>query len=336
MTTSDPRASRRRRPRPALPSAVSWRDGVHLAGSAIWCDARRARAVGFASSADALGRPGNGQLIASGETLALLGAGRDAHLAAPFGRPFTLGTVRLELVPSGHGRGGAALAAELGDRHVFYGGAANPAGGGRGGPGQLRPCDTLVLVVPWGEPHHRFPPPAEATRQVVAACADRVGDAVAVVLVDDALAGLELAGLLHDHGVAVAAHRAIVDGARRLTEAGLDAPPLRRAVARHRALVWPLADRARLPAALRGLPAITVLASGLACEPGARARLGADRAVAWSLSGDRDALADLIGSSSATDVVLVGAGAEALAAAIGPRARVLGPPRQMTLFAAVP
>ncbi len=329
----------RRRPRPVAPSCVSWRDGVHLAGTAIWCDARRARAIGFASSADLLGRQpvGNGQLIATAETLALLGAGGDAHLPVPLGRPFTLGTVRLELTPSGHGRGGAALAADLGGRQVMYGGALNPAGGGLGGPAVLRPCDTLVVVVRWGEPHHRFPPPAEATRAVIAACAERAGgDAVVVLLVDDALAGLELAALLHGHGVAVAGHRTIVEGARRLTEAGLTAPPLRRAVARHRVLIWPLADRARLPAALRGLPAITVLASGLAVEPGAAATLGADIAVAWSLAGDRDALAELIGSASASDVILVGRGAEPLAAALGRRARVLGPPQQMPLFAAVP
>src|SRR4051812_1616684 len=102
----------RRRPRPAVASCVSWRDGVHLAGTAIWCDARRTRAVCFASSADARERPGHGQLIATAETLALLGASGGAHLAVPWRRPFTLGTVRLELAPSGHGRGGAALAVE--------------------------------------------------------------------------------------------------------------------------------------------------------------------------------------------------------------------------------
>jgi putative mRNA 3-end processing factor len=345
----------RGRSRPAIPCAVTWRDGVHLVGTAIWCDARRVRGVCFASSADAQSRVGptngdrdrlradarparrpvgHGQLIASAETLALLGAG-DAHLASPFGRPFTLGTTRLELVPSGHGQGGAGLAANVGGRPVFYAGAHNPAGGGRGVPGELRPCETLVLVAPWGEPHHRFPPPAEATRRLVDACGARADDAAAVVLVDDAIGGLELAALLHAHGVAVAGHRAIVDGARRLAEAGLEAPPLRRAIARGRALVWPLADVARLPAALRGLRAHRLLASGLACEPGFAASVGADVGVAWSLAGDRDAALGLVGSARATEVVLLGDGAAPLAAAIGPRARVLGPPRQMPLFAAV-
>ena len=57
--------------------------------------------------------------------------------------------------------------------------------------------------------------------------------------------------------------------------------------------------------------------------------------IAWSLAGDREAILALVRSSHATEVVLVGAGAEPLAAAIGRRARVLGPPQQMPLFAAV-
>jgi hypothetical protein len=325
----------RRGPRPAAASCVAWRDGIHLVGSSIWCDARRARAVCFASQATigAGQRPGHGQMIATAETLALLGAAGDAHLAVPLRRPFTLGTVRLELLASGHGRGGAGLSADVDGRRVVYTGAINPAGGGRGEPAELRPCDTLVVVAPWGAPHHRFPPPAEATRQVIAACVARAADDVVVVaLVDDAVAGLELAALLHGHGLAVAGHRSIVLGANRLIEAGLDAPPVRRAVARQRVLVWPLADRARLPATLRGLPTAMVLASGLATEPDVAAT--ADVAIAWSLAGDRDALLGVVRSSNATDVVLIGPGAEPLAAAIGGRARVLGPPRQMPLFAA--
>lgn len=324
----------RRGRRPIAASNVSWRDGVHVIGTSVWCDARRARAVCFVSAADRIGRPGHGQLIATAETLALVGAAGDAHLPVPFARPFTLGTVRLELTPSGYGKGGAALAVEAGGKKVLYAGAVNPPGGGTGGPAMLRPCDTLVVVTPWGEDHHRFPPPAEATRAVLAACDQRVAERAVVVLVDGVLDGLELAALLDGHGLQVAGHRAIVDGARRLTEARLAAPPLRRAVARGRVLVWPVAERARLPAALRGLPTATILASGLASEPGAAAAVGAELAIAWTLAGDRPALLSWIASSTATEVVLVGAGAEPLAAAIGRRARVLGPPRQMPLFAA--
>ena len=79
---------------------------MHLTGTPIWCDARRRRDVCFVSSSERVGRAGHGQLIATPITLALLGA-EVGHLAVPVHRPFTLGTTRLSLIPSGRGLGAA-------------------------------------------------------------------------------------------------------------------------------------------------------------------------------------------------------------------------------------
>src|SRR5262252_5360605 len=101
-----------RRPREAPTPPVTWRDGVHLTSTPIWCDARRRRDVCFVSSADRVGATGHGQLIATPTTLALIGKrGRSqtGHLAVPLHRPFTLGTLRLELIGSARGPGAAAL-----------------------------------------------------------------------------------------------------------------------------------------------------------------------------------------------------------------------------------
>src|SRR5688572_7715787 len=152
--------------RPMASVGVAWRDGVHVLGTSIWCDARRARAVCFVSAADRTGRAGHGQLIATAATLALLGAARDAHLAAPMHRPFTLGTHRLCLIPSGYGPGAAALTVEVGDHRVLYAGAIHPA------RADLAPCQTLVVAAPYGERHHAFPADAEA--RVIEACHDAV------------------------------------------------------------------------------------------------------------------------------------------------------------------
>src|ERR1700710_2755068 len=105
------------------PSApVSWRDGVHLTGTPIWCDARRRRDVCFLSAADRAGRTGHGQLIGTSITLALLGARDKGHLAVPLRQRFTLGTLRLELIPSGRGVGACALHADIVGRTVRYAG----------------------------------------------------------------------------------------------------------------------------------------------------------------------------------------------------------------------
>ncbi len=309
---------------------MSWRDGVHVLGTAVWCDARRARAVCFVSSADRTGRAGHGQLIATAETLALLGAHSDAHLAAPTGRPFTLGTVRLELVRSGWAVGAAALLVDAGHR-VLYAGAVGATGSGLGGAAELRRCDTLVVAAPYGAPHHRFD--ATAAEVIEFARGALAIGAVPVVLVTSPLKGLDVAAAFDGVGIPCAGHRAIVEAARRLAVAGVNVV-VKRTVARGRALLWPLADRARLGAALGGAPARVVLASGLAVERDLVRELGVDAAIPWSAAADRAALLAYVARSGAASVAVTGAYADEIAAAIGPHARRLGPPRQMPLFAA--
>jgi hypothetical protein len=321
----------------SVPKAgVSWRDGVHVLGTQVWCDARRARAVCFVSSADRTGRAGHGQLIATAQTLALLGAHADSHLSAPMGRPFTLGTVRLELLRSGWCVGAAALLVDAGHR-VLYAGAVAPGGTGLGGAAELRPCDTLVVAAPYGAAHHRFTGSAgdvvDFAKRAVA------GGAVPVVLVTSALKGLDVVAALEAAGVACAGHRAVVEAARRLTAGKTKSSStdsltfaVKRTVARGRALVWLVDDRARLGAALGGAKAKVALASGLAVERDVVRELAVDVAIPWSAAADRLALLDYIARSGATDVAITGAYADEIASAVGPHARRLGPHRQMTLF----
>jgi hypothetical protein len=141
---------------------VAWRDGVHLTGTPIWCDARRRRDVCFLSSADRVGRTGHGQLIGTAITLALADASGPGHLAVPLRQRFTLGTVRLELIPSGRGFGAAALHADVTGKTVLYAGAVRTSTGGVGDAAELRACDAVVVAAPYGESHHRFPPLAGA------------------------------------------------------------------------------------------------------------------------------------------------------------------------------
>lgn len=318
---------------------VSWRDGVHVLGTSVWCDARRARAVCFVSSADRTGRAGHGQLIASAETLALLGAHADAHLAVPTGRPFTLGTVRLELIRSGWCVGAAALLVDAGHR-VLYAGAVAPGGTGLGGAAELRRCDTLVVAAPYGAPHHTFS--ATADDVVDFARGAIHAGLLPVVLVTSALKGLDAVAALGAAGIPCAGHRSVVEAARRIAganrstgataaDAGLDLS-VKRTVAKGRTLVWLASDKPRLGAALHGARAKVALASGLAVERDVVRELGVDVAIPWSAAAGRAALLEYIQRSGAAEVAVTGAFADEIAAAVGTRARRLGPHRQMTLF----
>ncbi|MCX5743068.1 MAG: hypothetical protein NT062_11310, partial [Proteobacteria bacterium] len=148
---------------------VTWRDGVHLTATAIWCDARRRRDVCFVSSVERIGKSGHGQLIATATTLALLGAdGSGGHLAVPLRQKFTLGTIRLELIPSGRGLGAAALHVDVAGRTVMYAGPVRTSAGGAGEPAEVRAAEAVVVAAPFGEPHHQFPAIATVAEQLAA------------------------------------------------------------------------------------------------------------------------------------------------------------------------
>jgi hypothetical protein len=223
-----------RRKTRAQVAPVTWRDGVHLTGTPIWCDARRRRDVCFVSGASRVGA-GHGQLIATPETLALIGA--KGQLGVPVHRPFTLGTLRLELIPSGRGLGGAALHVDAGDHSVLYAGEIRKA--------DVRAADAVVVASPVPD---GVEPPADAAERLVAWVRAHTAP---VVGVDSVIDGIEIAGALRDHGLVVSGSKSLRDAA---TRAGLAAIPAKGDV-----LVKVEGDRARLPAghALQHLTART-------------------------------------------------------------------------------
>jgi putative mRNA 3-end processing factor len=320
---------------------VVWRDGVHVAGTAIWCDARRARELCFVSRADRVAGSRHGQLIATTESFALMGKkGRgsdsDSELAVPLGRPFSLGTLRLELFRSGSAFGAAALAVDTGERRVVYAGAIHPRGGGLGGEAEQRSCDVLVVSAHHGAPRYAFPPLDDALAALADECRRaREAGGAAVLLVPGWLEGLDLASALERAGVPdVVAHRSIHHAAQRMRAAGQGAIAVRRAPARLRGgqvLIWPLGRRAASPPA----GSRVILVTGDAVDPSAVSRARADRGIAWVTEADHAALSRYIDETRARAVYLLGRHADAMAAELdrpGRTARPLAAPQQMSLF----
>lgn len=343
---------------------MTWRDGVHLTETPIWCDARRRRDVCFVSSADRVGRAGHGQLIGTPLTLALLGARGGGHLGVPLHRRFTLGTVRLELVASGRGPGAAALLVDIAGRTVLYAGAVRSLRDASPPieAAEVRTCHAVAVSAPYGDERHRFPPLAETIAKTLAWVQETLAlGRHPVLFVDTALDGLEVATCLHAAGIAVAGSRTIRDAARRAGE--LLSPPgerdVRRAVtngsavhgAAHepiqaanrglaitspgrepRAVVWLDADRTGLQRALVDRASTTALVSGRAID----GPCDTHAAFAWSSAADHAQLLAWIEATTAREVFVTGPGAAAIARDLGPRARVIGPPHQMTLFEVAP
>jgi hypothetical protein len=291
---------------------------------------------------DRVGRTGHGQLIGTPLTLALLGSAGEGNLAVPIRKRFTLGTLRLELIPSGRGLGAAALyvdgAGMVGagpgrtaraGHTVLYAGAVRTTTGGAGDPAEVRSCDALVVGAPFGEPHHVFPPLAKVIDQACSwARAQLANDKRPVLFVDSALDGLEVALRLADADVAVAAGRPIREAAARAGGA-VALPAISSPGKEPRAVVWLDSDHAGLLKALSGKRFATALASGRALD----SATGYEAAFPWAHAADRKQLLAWIESANAREIYVTGACADAIAETLGARARVIGPPRQMALFA---
>lgn len=125
---------------------------THVRGTAVWCDAARAGAVSFVSRGDVqLGRGRAERVITTEETASVmrrLGRALPEPLLPRLGRPFALGRLRLELLPSGRCAGAAQLLVELAGWRGLYAGSVWVRAGIGSLPLQVRPCDELVLDGP--------------------------------------------------------------------------------------------------------------------------------------------------------------------------------------------
>jgi len=273
------------------------------------------------SSADRVGRAGHGQLIGTPYTLALLGARGGGHLGVPLRQKFTLGTTRVELIASGRGPGAAALHVDHGGKRVLYAGAIRTSIiDGVIDAAEARTCDALVVSAPCID--GQLPPLGDAIAQTIAWIGQQLAtDRRPVMIVETALDGLEVATVLGQAGIALAGSRSIRELARRALEAGEPAPAISAPGREPRATVWVEGDRALLLRTLVDRP--HALVSGM---------VDGELTFAWSNAADRPQLLAWIESTSARDIYITGACAESIAAELGPRARVIGPPQQMTLF----
>ena len=340
---------------------MTWRDGVHLTNTPIWCDARRRRDVCFVSSADRVGRTGHGQLIATPLTLALLGASGGGHLGVPLHRRFTLGTTRLELIASGRGPGAAALVVDVEGKPVVYAGAVRTASAPGLETAEVRECHAVVVSAPYGKREHKFAPLASAVDATLEhARRELAAGRRPALLVETVLDALEVAICFARAGIPIAAGRPIRDAAQRASSALADtlaeanaraardaelrgasrkhakktepatnghAPDTRIAIGAFgkepRALLWLARDRSGLARTLGSLPHSTTLLS-------ATYDSDADHHFAWANAAGRDDLLAWIESTRAAEVYVTGACAEDIAKKIG--AKVIGPPQQMALF----
>ena len=363
MDVARVRAGARANARRGLPPrAFEFGRGVRLAGTNIACDAMAsAGELVFISNAQALGPIGRGQrreprksfgrqeVLATEATLALLGeAGarlRARALPAPFGRPFTLGDLRVELCPSGHLPGSASLHVESAGRRLLYAGPVRvgaPAFGATAG--EVRPADAVCIEGTFGHPRFTLPDPQEALAAVEAFVKESLAAGAAPVLLTPPFGtAMDVAACLQAAGIPLRGHRTIVAAAGSYRHAAGSGQVAAASIARFagklatgEALLWPPEARGA-PLLGRLTRARFAFVSGYSLDPVALAQVQADVAIPLSNQAGYPDLLAYVQAAGAREVAIHRGHAEELAADLRARGMVayaLGPPRQLALFRA--
>jgi putative mRNA 3-end processing factor len=336
--------------------AFSHRAGVRIEGTHLTCDAAgsatdlvflshvRAVGQGWSRRRMPLRRAGRQELLATPRTLALLGrAGeglRRHALPAPYGRPFVLGELRVELLPSGHLPGAASLLCDVGGRQVLYAGALNRDHPGFGAePAEPRRADAVCVDGTYGDPRFVFPPRREALAQVTSFVAAALAAGRSpVLLVAPFGPALELAVALAGEGFASRGHRAVVSAGTAFRAAGVTAPIIQRfdrKLGPREVLLWP--PEARDAPLLGVLPSPAfAFVSGMSLDAEARARMRVEVAIPLADRGGYPELLAFLETTGAREVAVNEGFAEPLAADLRRRgydAYALAAPRQMDLLA---
>lgn len=274
----------------------------------------------------------------------LTAAGHDLGtraLVTAYGRPFALGTLRVELFPSGVAPGSASLLCEgPAGRFVFAGPIRLQSPPPATAAAEIRPADAVCVDATYADAAWNLPPPAEALAHAVAFAERALNEGanpVIVGAVDAAM--LELAHALTAARLAVRAHASLLKFAGVYARAGAPAVALARfgrSLAAREVLLWPASCRGAATLAQLSKPRFA-LASGFAQSEAVLARAGATVALPLVPAAPHADLLAYVRATGARQVATVndveGRFAQHLRG-LGFDAYTLGPPAQMPLFAA--
>jgi putative mRNA 3-end processing factor len=187
-------------------------DGLHLSDSILWFDSQLSGDLSFLSSASSNYLPKVPQVIATEETVKILEACRKKPnaLVCQYNRPFSIGRLKMELLPSGCVLGGASLYVETDNGRLLYAPQLQPNRIPTVRQMQLKRASTLILGVNSPDPHAASPNRKKEKERLVETVKKHLADDVCPLIVAEPVAiAQEITKLLCDAEVPVAVHEAI-------------------------------------------------------------------------------------------------------------------------------
>jgi putative mRNA 3-end processing factor len=326
---------------------LEFEGGIHLCGTGLWFDATSPRDLSFVSHAHKDHFARHRSIIATEQTIRLCREREEMldALPVPYGQPFSMGELTIELYPAGHMLGSAQILVQLpasrGGLRIGYTGDFNTAGSLTAGVAAQMRCDVLVMEATFGEPRYVFPSRAEIDR-LIAGFIDRAlsEDETPVLFAYTMGKAQELIKRLDERGCRVRAQRQIWEVCRIYQEYGVTFSNLHKltdGTRRGEVVVaqWsPFGPgRERLLSSLRSPH--TAVVTGWAIDQSTKFRYGVDEAFPLSDHADFNALTDYARGSGAGKIYVIHGSAELFSAhlrSIGLDAEPLVPPSQLSLF----
>lgn len=280
---------------------IEYDKGIHLKGTDLWFDSGTKRELSFVSSAAVEGPFNSEKIIATPETIRLL-EGRikkPVALACPYERPFSLGSVRVELIPSGFMLGSSQIAVQKDGKTIIYTGDVCLRNLRTSKPAQVRKCDVLVVKCTYAAPKYSFPPAGKVVGEIIEFVRTTLSaGAVPMLLADAAGKAPELAKILSEEGFTLSLHKSVYEVVKVYEEFGIafsNYESYRPGRTEERVVIFPL--RRGASAGLEKLPKKRVAVITEFSED-ERANLknafGADEAFPFSTCADFDELVQLV------------------------------------------
>lgn len=204
--------SRKSAPKSSSITVKQTDDGLHLTDTILWFDSQKSGELSFLSSASKAFKASNQQVIATEETVKILESIRrkPSALICQYNRPFSIGRLKMELLPSGCVLGGASLYVETDDGSLLYAPHVQTHRIPTVRQMQLKKANTLILGPTHPDPNAN---PASRKREKERLL-ERVTKLVGwkeppIILCDPIGLAQELTQLFCEAGLAVAVHESL-------------------------------------------------------------------------------------------------------------------------------
>lgn len=187
-------------------------DGIHLEESILWFDSHHSGQLSFLSNAINRNKFSVPQVIATEETIKILDAFhiRVNSLKCQYNRPFSIGRLKMELLPSGGTLGGASLYVETGNGRILYAPYLQTQRIPTVRQMQLKRSNYLILGAHHPNPKVNFPIRKKEKERLLGLVESlQSQDKPIIILCPIVSIGQELTELFTSHGISIGVHSKI-------------------------------------------------------------------------------------------------------------------------------